>query len=79
MQSLSSQSGVPGQHSCCLLTVQDMQDIATKCQITMTEGSFKTMITFFHDVGLVIYPRKFKSLNCSCVEVHYSHCLFVSL
>ena len=69
VQSLGSQATVPSQQPCCLLTLQDMQDIATKCEITMTKGSFKTMITFFHDVGLVIYPCKFESLICNNVQV----------
>jgi ankyrin repeat protein/GTPase SAR1 family protein len=62
-QSLSVPVVAPGQQTCRLLSVEDMHNIATKCQIAVAEGSFKTMITFFHDTGLVIYPPAMHGLD----------------
>ena len=57
-QPLPTQGG-ESVESRCLLTMQEMKAIAVKCGIgDIKEGPFKTMITFFHDVGLVLLPCK---------------------
>ena len=42
----------------CLRTVQEMQALAVKCNVNVDQDPFRTMITFFHDVGLIVYPGK---------------------
>ena len=49
----------------CLWTVQEMQALAVKCNVNIGQDPFKTMITFFHDVGLIVYPGKYVSLNAN--------------
>ena len=63
--SLINKNGTPEPR--CLLTVQEMQVLADRCQVNTEEGPFKTMITFFHDVGLIMYPGKLiQTLHLHC-------------
>lgn len=61
-----SKNEVP--NSRCLLTVQEMQVLADRCHVDTKEGPFKTMITFFHDVGLIMYPAAMEGLNADMMK-----------